>query len=112
MRLRNKKIFGALFVVAIATVIVIYFITPSLTGGYQKIIKRSSIQGDEIRDERTPTEACSGSIMRQVQESNGNLNCVLIDARRVDRSPDGQYITECVDGASPAGCFSCTFGCK
>lgn len=70
-------------------------------------IKRSEIQGDYVRDERTPEEACN-PLLSEVKSSNPNLNCRLTDSKRIDDYlPD-----ECVDGISVAGCFACTFECE
>jgi hypothetical protein len=74
-----------------------------------QIIKRSVSQGDEVYDSRSPVEACN-SLIKDIQDSNPTLNCQLIDSKRID---SGEGVdSECVDGASIAGCFSCTFECK
>lgn len=70
-------------------------------------IKRSEMQGDYIRDERTAEEACN-PLLSEAKNSNPNLNCRLTDSKRIDDYlPD-----ECVDGISVGGCFACTFECR
>jgi len=62
-------------------------------------------QGDEIRDERTPAEACDPLLEEKYR------GCRLVYSERIDASaPD--YLERCAKGGSVAGCFSCTFECN
>jgi hypothetical protein len=73
-----------------------------------QLIRRSVPQGDFVRDTRTPDEACN-TILQEVKDSRPSLNCELIDGKRID--PPDEF-EQCIDGASVAGCFACTFQCK
>ncbi len=99
---------GFLIVIILAIILVLLIVIFSFKDNSPKIIERSVSQGDYVRDDRSTIEACN-SIIQEVQNSNPNLNCKLIDSKRVD-SPDDYK--KCVDGASIAGCFTCTFECK
>ena len=103
----NKKLIITL-VIILAIIFVIVIIIFSPTSSSPKTIERSVVQGDYVKDSRSPIEACN-SIIQEVQDSNPNLNCRLIDSKRIDFSDDWD---ECIDGASIAGCFTCTFECK
>jgi hypothetical protein len=94
-------------ILAIISVAIMILLSSANTS--PKIIKRSVLQGDEIYDPRSPVEACN-SLTEEIQDSNHDLNCQLIDSKRIDSYED--FDRECVDGASIAGCFSCTFECK
>jgi hypothetical protein len=94
-----------LAIISIAIIILL-----SSANASPQIIKRSVLQGDEIYDPRLPVEACN-SLAKEIQDSKPNLNCQLSDSKRID-SYHQDFDRECVDGASIAGCFSCTFECK
>lgn len=66
----------------------------------KKIIWKSSIQGDEVKDSRNPNNVC-----RSLQKSKELENCSLVLAKE-SRNPN-----ECMDGMSMAGCFACKFEC-
>ena len=104
----NKKlVILPVMILVIISVAIIIFLSSANTS--PQIIKRSVLQGDEIYDPRLPVEACN-SLAKEIQDSKPNLNCQLIDSKRIDSYQD--FDRECVDGASIAGCFSCTFECK
>lgn len=62
-------------------------------------------QGDEIRDERSPDEACE-PLLEKEQYSG----CRLAGAERIDATFP-QAFERCSGGGSVAGCFACTFDC-
>ncbi|MEK7849995.1 MAG: hypothetical protein AAB213_04200 [Candidatus Omnitrophota bacterium] len=75
---------------------------------FRRIIKRSVGQGDYVRDQRSPQEACN-TIKQSVCTDNSGFDCKLIDSGRVDSPKD---FVKCVDGVFMGGCFSCVFGCN
>ena len=105
--MNRKLIISLVMTLAIISIAIIIFFSSTNTS--PQIIKRSVLQGDEIYDPRSPVEACN-SLIKEIQDSKPNLNCQLIDSKRIDSYQD--FDRECVDGASIAGCFSCTFECK
>lgn len=106
--MKNKKLIYGILVVVVITIVGVGLLVLNKPEISPKIINRSIPQGDFVKDTRSPIEACN-SIIKEVQGSNPNLNCRLIDSKRID-SPDDWK--ECVDGASIAGCFTCEFECK
>jgi cell shape-determining protein MreC len=107
--MKNKKlIYAVLIIIAILAIIGVSLFVLNKLAVSPKIIIRSVPQGDFVVDTRSPIEACN-SIIQEVQDHNPNLNCRLIDSKRIDSSDDWG---ECVDGVSKAGCFTCTFECK
>ena len=105
--MKNKKlIFGILVVVVVIVGVGLSVLNKPAVP--PKIIERSVPQGDLVPDMRSPIEACN-PIIKEVQDSNPNLNCRLIDSKRVDSSDDWK---ECIDGVNIAGCFTCKFECK
>lgn len=71
----------------------------------QDIVTASVPQGDEIRDERSPDEACEPLL-----EKEQYADCRLADAERVDATVPNA-LERCAGGGSVAGCFVCTFDC-
>jgi hypothetical protein len=96
----KKIIFPAIVILAIVSILFL-----NSTDSSPKIIERSVMMGDYVVDTRSPEEACGG-ITQEVQDSNSGLKCRLIDSDVPEDS------SECIDGASIAGCFTCTFECK
>ncbi|MBL7055280.1 hypothetical protein ISS07_00030 [Candidatus Woesearchaeota archaeon] len=65
------------------------------------IIQTSVPQGDYVKDELALEEACNSI--------EDYVDCKLLDSKKVDVMDN---LNKCVDGASVAGCFSCTFECS
>ena len=70
-----------------------------------RMVTASVAQGDEIRDERSPEEACDPLL-----EKEQYAGCRLLDAERIDAIAPRSF-ERCADGGSVAGCFACTFEC-
>jgi len=103
-----KIVAFVLFVSLLAVFLFYYGNFIAGSGSLPKVIKRSVGQGDFVRDERSPAEACN-SLMEYIRKSNPGLQCSLTESKRIDAN---QNLLECVNGASIAGCFACTFECR
>ncbi|MDD5109950.1 MAG: hypothetical protein PHI63_01890 [Patescibacteria group bacterium] len=72
-------------------------------------VQRSVAQGDFVRDDRSPDDACN-TLLPELLGAYGY--CHIRTADRVDAGGDGSMLKkQCIDGASIAGCFTCLFTC-
>ena len=92
----------------LAIILIIYLVIFGSKNNPVKIIKTSFPQGDYVQDSRSADEACSDEI-KGIEEANVGYKCKLTYSKKVD-SP--KQFDECIDGASVAGCYVCTFECR